>query len=81
MQRKRIGEILIEQGVITEAQLLKALEKQEVEKKKLGIILLEMGLIERDALIQALALQAQHIIQLTKDTLEEVDQDTDSISS
>lgn len=56
-ERKRIGEILVEKGKITEEQLRKALEKQKELGKYLGETLLELGYIREDDLWEALALQ------------------------
>ncbi|HOW42501.1 MAG TPA: hypothetical protein P5110_03100 [Candidatus Omnitrophota bacterium] len=54
---KRIGEILIEKGFITEAQLNDALLDQKVTDKFLGMILKEKGVITDKELMQALAEQ------------------------
>ncbi len=68
---KRIGEILVGLGYITEDILQKALELQEksVEKRRLGEILAEMALKE-DELVQALSIQF-NIPVLSKDDLPE----------
>lgn len=42
-EKKRIGDILIEEQVIDEEQLLKALEQSKKEKKKLGETIVDMG--------------------------------------
>jgi type IV pilus assembly protein PilB len=48
---KRIGDILIEQGLITPQQLKEALEMQKKDnKKRLGEIFVEMGAINREKL-------------------------------
>jgi hypothetical protein len=54
---RRIGEILIMEGRITEAQLMDALKDQKVSGKFLGGILLDRGLITERELILALAEQ------------------------
>jgi type IV pilus assembly protein PilB len=52
---KRIGDILIEQGLITSQQLKEALEMQKAgNKKRLGEILAELGAISRDELYEVL---------------------------
>jgi len=52
---KRIGDILIEQGLITPQQLKEALEIQKKgNKKPLGEILSEMGAIDREELYEVL---------------------------
>lgn len=57
--KKRIGELLIESGKITQTDLDKALEKQKSSSKKIGEILVEMGLVQEDDLIVNLAIQFQ----------------------
>lgn len=54
---KRIGEILIEKGFITEAQLHDALLEQKVSDKFLGMILIDKGLITDHDLLEALSEQ------------------------
>ncbi|MFH1578386.1 MAG: hypothetical protein ABIC18_04885 [Candidatus Omnitrophota bacterium] len=54
---KRIGEILIEKGIITEAQLHDALQEQKLGNGFLGSILIKKGLIDGINLAQALAEQ------------------------
>jgi len=67
---KRIGEILVERGCITEAQLHDALLEQKAGDKFLGTVLIEKGAITSRLLAEALAAQfnlsmvdikAQHI--------------------
>jgi type IV pilus assembly protein PilB len=52
-----LGEILIEEGFITEDQLNHALEEQRRVKEPLGSILVKMGLLSEDNLNKALAKQ------------------------
>jgi len=59
MKRKKLGEILIEAGVITPEQLGGALEDQKRYGGKLGTILLERHLITEDEYIRALTTQLQ----------------------
>ena len=55
---KRIGEILIENGSVTQEQLTKALEQQKKEPGKLlGKILIEMGFVTEEEIVVALATQ------------------------
>jgi len=56
-ERKKIGEILIEAGYITEEQLEKALKEQAVTGEKLGEILIKKGWIGKEELDQSLAKQ------------------------
>lgn len=54
-QRKRLGDILVEKGIITEEILNKALAIQDRSGEKLGEILLKMGVIKEEDLYSALA--------------------------
>jgi len=53
----RLGEILVEKGVITAKELELAVTQQQKTKKLLGQILIEMGLITEKKLLQVLAEQ------------------------
>ena len=56
--KKRIGEILIENGTITQEQLQKGLEFQKtIPGKLLGKILIEMGFVTEEDIVVALAAQ------------------------
>ncbi|BAU26985.1 type IV pilus assembly protein PilB [Aneurinibacillus soli] len=57
MARKRLGDILIESGMISEEQLKKALEEQKKSKLKLGDHLLQTGYITEQQLIETLEFQ------------------------
>ena len=54
-KRVRIGEVLLEEGTITEDQLKKALTQQKETGRLLGEVLVESGVIEASVLVQALA--------------------------
>lgn len=56
-KRIRLGELLINQGLIKPNHLLAALKTQESSTLKLGEILLEAGAINRSQLLDALSLQ------------------------
>ncbi len=56
-RRKLLGEMLVEAGAITEAQLREALTEQERTGERLGRILIERGYISRQALGQILEAQ------------------------
>ena len=61
-QKIRLGDLLVQQGLITEEELLKALDKQKElkakgEYKKLGEILVDLGFIEEKTLLKALSEQ------------------------
>ncbi|MCM8761830.1 MAG: Flp pilus assembly complex ATPase component TadA, partial [Candidatus Omnitrophica bacterium] len=57
MERKELGQLLIEKGVITQEQLEEALLKQEVEKKFLGEILIENHLVTKEQILECLTEQ------------------------
>ncbi|MDR7400815.1 MAG: GspE/PulE family protein [Armatimonadota bacterium] len=57
VQRKRIGDILVETGVITPQQLAEALAQQRRTRERLGRILVEQGAATERQLAQALAAQ------------------------
>jgi type IV pilus assembly protein PilB len=52
---KRIGDLLIEKGLITQEQLAQALQKQTSSGMKLGQVLIEDGLITEDDLVDAIS--------------------------
>ncbi|WP_178019894.1 GspE/PulE family protein [uncultured Paenibacillus sp.] len=55
--KKRLGELLLESGIITEPQLQTALEEQQHTKKKLGDVLLTQGVLTEHQLIEVLEFQ------------------------
>jgi len=57
MERKELGQILLEKGLITIEQLEDALVKQMEEKKFLGEILMESGLVTREQILECLTEQ------------------------
>ena len=57
-RRRRMGDILVDAGVITREQLEEALQlQQEQPQRRLGAILVEMGQTESDVIAQVLACQ------------------------
>ncbi len=56
-QRKRLGDILVEAGLITNEELQEALSKQKVLGKRLGNVLVESGLATEDSIATTLARQ------------------------
>lgn len=56
--RKRIGEILLEQHLISQQQLDDALAEQKVTGEKLGDCLIRKGLVSREEIEHCLALQS-----------------------
>ena len=54
-KRVRIGEVLVEEGILTEQQLQRALAEQKSSGRMLGEFLVEQGIIEPQVLVQTLA--------------------------
>lgn len=57
MARKRLGEILVQAGVLNESGLRAALQEQRRWGGPLGRILVDMGLVPEDTMVQALSKQ------------------------
>ena len=56
-KKQRIGEVLVQQGTISEKQLRHALEMQQQTGKKIGRVLVETGLVTDEILADAMARQ------------------------
>ncbi|MCT8137499.1 Flp pilus assembly complex ATPase component TadA [Anaerobacillus sp. CMMVII] len=56
-QRKRLGDLLVEAGVISEAQLMTALAEQKKTKNRLGDQLAAMNLVSEQQIIEVLEFQ------------------------
>ncbi len=54
---KKLGQILVEQGLVTEIQVAQALEEQRTNSKYLGRLLIDMGAINESDLVRSLAEQ------------------------
>src|SRR4051812_42689005 len=54
-KRVRIGEVLVEEGILTEQQLQRALAEQKATGRMLGEMLVEQGVIDPQVLVHALA--------------------------
>ncbi len=63
-QRKRIGEVLVDQGFIQPKQIDEGLEMQKRSGKQLGKCLVELGYISEEKLIDVLSAQLdiQHVV-------------------
>jgi type IV pilus assembly protein PilB len=57
--KNRLGELLIQQGIITEDELGRLLEKQRNSKKRLGELLVEAKTLSKTELVQILATQLE----------------------
>jgi type IV pilus assembly protein PilB len=67
LKRKRLGELLIEAGLIDEKTLALALETQKVQKRRIGQILMQMGATDDVAIAGALARQLRIPLTRLKD--------------
>ncbi|MFH1691279.1 MAG: hypothetical protein ABIC68_01715 [Candidatus Omnitrophota bacterium] len=54
---KKLGEVLVENGILTESQLLEVLQTQKRSQKLLGEIIVELGYATKEKLDAALARQ------------------------
>lgn len=54
---KQLGDILLDEGLVTEGQLMAALDEQAVRGESLGRVLVEIGMLTEAQLVQALASQ------------------------
>jgi len=67
MSRKRIGQLLIERGIVTEAQVKEALEQAKTQGGALGQMLVQLGYATEDDVVHALAEQAgMNVVELEK---------------
>src|SRR5262245_38911250 len=58
-EKVRLGEILLQQDLLTEAQLQEALDAQRKSGRKLGRVFIEKGFVSEDQISTALARQLQ----------------------
>lgn len=56
-QKKRIGDMLLEEGIITKEQLEDALERNKIAKKKIGEMLVDLGYTTEEAIAKGLSTQ------------------------
>ena len=56
-EKVRLGEILVKQGLLSEAQLKTALEEQKTSGRKLGRVVVDTGMVTDDQISEALAKQ------------------------
>lgn len=69
MARKRLGELLLERGAISPAQLEAALTTQRTTRARLGTILVDQGALSEEALCQVLS-EALRIPQVDLSTVQ-----------
>ncbi len=53
--RKRLGEVLVESGLLTEEQVQKALSIQKKKRQKLGTVLIHEGFVTKEQITEALS--------------------------
>ncbi len=63
MAKPLLGEILVEDAVITKEQLNEALAIQKRDGGLIGIILMNLGYINEPTLVKYLAVQAERVIK------------------
>ena len=56
-EKVRLGEILVKQGLLTDAQLKTALAEQKTSGRKLGRVVVDTGMVTEDQISEALAKQ------------------------
>ena len=70
-QRKRLGELLVETGLLSTQNLVKALAAQQSKRGRLGEVIVEMGLASEEEIAHALAVQlGVPILDLTQTPVE-----------
>jgi len=69
-KKLRIGDLLIEKGVISEDQLKEALNEQKTRSKRIGDLLIERGLITDEQLKEALRYQKESGLKVGKALIE-----------
>ena len=67
MAKKRIGEMLVEAGEVTEAQVQEALSVQKQEGGLLGMVLVKLGYLDRNTLVHTLETQTREFIERMKE--------------
>ena len=55
-RKKRLGDLLVDAGVISQDQLVKALQVQKTEKQgeRLGVVLIDLGFTDEKQIVEAL---------------------------
>lgn len=63
-QRKRLGEVLLERGIITNEQLAEALEMQRLTHESIGTCLIKLKFVDEERILDALSAQldTQHVV-------------------
>lgn len=66
-KRKKVGEILLSSGIITEDQLQHALQVQQLKKQRIGEILVSFGYVTKEQITEALAIKLNMDIVICSD--------------
>jgi len=68
-RRKRIGQFLVEKGIITKKQLDETLEEYKATKRRdrIGHLLIEKGFLDHEALVSAIREQMKEVVYETLD--------------
>src|SRR5438045_3276138 len=74
-QKRRLGDLLVSEGLLTEAQLTQALREQQGTNERLGSILVRLNLINEEQLIGFLSRQ----YRLPSITLSQLEIDPDVV--
>ena len=72
LKKKRLGDILIDEGFITENDLNEALDKQKQSNKRLGQVLKDLGIVTEEEIAKALNQQLGFLL-LTEADKENID--------
>ncbi len=81
-EAKKLGQILLEEGMITEEQLEKAIEEQLKTSDSLGLVLVKLGYITEDVLYHFLAVQFNvrfvdvAVIHIEEEVIKSISPDT-----
>lgn len=61
-RKKRLGDLLVDAGVISQDQLVKALQIQKTEKQgeRLGVVLIDLGFTDEKQIVEALKAQLKN---------------------
>ena len=71
-QFMKLGDILVKEDIITQADLDKALIEQKDTREKLGHVLIKQGSVGEDDLVKAFSLQLGHDHILEEDRVPEI---------
>ncbi|KLV06410.1 type II/IV secretion system protein [Photobacterium ganghwense] len=69
--RKRLGDLLVEEGIVDQSQLEQALDQQQATGRKLGATLISMGFLTEQQMLQFLSRQLDiPLVDLNRVTVE-----------